>query len=755
MGNSSSRRRHKEYSVSPDAQYFCSPCSTCVQKCNKIEHERGLKHRFKCGVWTKSKESYQNIKIPSDNLLNTISRNKVSVKDASTSMDNSEYHCVDQQLEKLSEEFFILEKDKVQNCGEHYLCKKCAFSGKTFEMLSHRLGKDGGIINQCFNMDGQEIKVLEEKLQILISLMSLCVMKQMYDLLKLISMDAVPRLIDTISHKKNEDVSDAMHSKVVKIDDTKKGDNTSVPALIETSYHDEEEVSEEPNKTQLPHDISSTTGRGIDILKQSNKQLDYTELKNDDISEESIRQASEKYFLLEEGIENIGHLFECQTCNVKCNPRAMMNHLFGRNHLSPNHMKLQSISRLEEKLSIMDFFEFVKTHKGDLVSHIQSNQLQFAKSVTRVLIRMKKSCSTTDEKFAETTSDLEVPSCAEGNSFKPPESKQKWKKDVVSSTSQRTPLNNVASSSSETTCVEQSEMWGDIEEDFSSGNRITIGDSSSLSLQEQMQNACPGRDFNDFDAECETCGSVFQILNGDVDLSYDMHVQTDPKHALATAVPIERDVRNVAENHASVKSPTDQTKSQILESKQDQAKLHNTVVKHEKQISEFNENKAKVIGQVLKLEQKFVVDIGDKYSCKLCAVVVNSGSQITHHLLSPRHMSHKWKSQHTPEELHEKLVQLKSLLAFRYAGAAVSLAISIISEFQKHLQNSLEPSVTEPSNKKSQANFYCAICKISMGVKSKPQHLKGRRHKLNSSAVFKAHEVRKSLTFSSRSLSPI
>ncbi|XP_034244725.1 uncharacterized protein LOC117647177 [Thrips palmi] len=737
MGNSSSRRRLKDYSISPDAQYYCSPCSTFVQKCDIVDHERGLKHRLKYEGWIsclrkKSSEPCQEVKVSSENQLCPVSRSKVSVKDASTSMDFSEYGNIDQQGEKLLEEFFILEKDQVENRGEHYFCTKCSLHGKPFEILSHILGK-----NQCCNVDEQESEVLEEKLRILTTLMSILVMKQMYDLLKLISVDAVPRLVDVLCYKKSQNLCNDKLSETHKLDVLKESDSDSVS----TSESDSDSVStsessEDSNKNNeeimddLSDDIMLAEASAPDDAVQLHKQHDGKELISNaainTFTAVDVMRETEKYFLLDGIVEVVPGRYHCNLCNNDGNIKEMAGHaLNGRSHFSLKYLRSQPISTLEKKLIIINFFRLAKIRNEAVVAHISRHQLNFAKTALQGrLASMNHFLPSTDSyyKHAEKGTDKQgLPSLALPGTSKIREM-------------------DIPSSATSTSSLKHSGMRNKSEERAPSGNIITIGDTASESLQQQMQTACAGRDLNDFEMECGTCGAVFEIFNDDVDLSLDMHIQTDPQHALAIAVPVERNSQSLSEINTVVKSTVEHPKPPILRqtSKENEDRLLDLTAKRERQAFEFKENKARVIDKVLKLEQKFVMMRENKYYCELCVVHVNSESQITHHILSPRHMSSRWIKRHTPEELRQKLLQLKSLLAFKYAGAAVCLAIDIIDKHQGKEGSSSEsqtPKRIEPCSKDNPKVFYCDACKIKMSIGSKPQHLRGKRHKANSSAL--------------------
>lgn len=738
-----------------DAQYYCSPCCTFVQKCNVVEHERGLKHRLKCEGWMKclkkkSKEPCHKADISSENKSSSISEIKVLSKDASTSMDNSEYESLNEQVENLLEEFFLLEKDQVLNCTSYYLCIKCSYEGKAFEMLSHRLGKNQNDSDQCCGMNEEALDVLEAKLQILTTLMSLCVVTKMYDLLKLISMNAVQRLIDAVCIKKGE--HGCVHGdKLSQIDETyqkddfKKNDSISISASIHESYNSNEEISEELCLSiPAEDDITFTEISETKVPEQPNKELDHTKfVLNATITEKDVIRATEKFILLEKVESMPRGQYKCQSCGVTCNSLAMLNHVMGKNHLKlrqieANQGRFHSVSTLTEKFHLIRYFEFLKGQKCALVSHIHRKQLDSAMTSTHTLLKMSlcmsRGCSLAESCQILATM-LEPPCLVER-----PGTKNIRTEDVVSSVSQLTcsitpSPNNVALSPTDTRILEETK--NETRESLSSGNRITIGESVSVSLQEQMQNACAGRDLSDFEMECGTCGAVFPIFNDDVDLSLDIHIQTDTQHALATAVPLERNVQRVAEfTPVQIdKTTEDHTKPQISESKENKSKLLALVSSNDKQVSESKQNKERLCDEVLKLEQKYVVPREGKYYCQLCAVQVNSTSQIVHHILSPKHISPKWLRRHSPDELELKLQLLKSLLKYKYAGNVLILAIGNIHQFLGNPPEFHSLNVVEPSRKESPATFYCEICKISMTVGSKLQHLRGKRHTTNTSVV--------------------
>lgn len=227
---------------------------------------------------------------------------------------------------------------------------------------------------------------------------------------------------------------------------------------------------------------------------------------------------------------------------------------------------------------------------------------------------------------------------------------------------------------------------------------LKIGDSTFACLQEEFEEVefSSGKDLDDFVVECEICGIVFQTFNNNLDLSYDLHVQNDPQHALALAVPLERDAKQMAELSKTSTAPEKATKKAR---RRPRNKRKKTLLKSNASQASTQENKLSIQSGKTP-EGKLVNPNSLPFFCKICNIPMTCGNKIGH----------------LTSKLH-----IKKALQTNCTGN---------SKVMGHGENTghfSDPKLKENAN----LVFSCKVCNRSMDDCNKESHLMGKLHKAN------------------------
>ncbi|XP_034253497.1 uncharacterized protein LOC117652572 isoform X2 [Thrips palmi] len=288
---------------------------------------------------------------------------------------------------------------------------------------------------------------------------------------------------------------------------------------------------------------------------------------------------------------------------------------------------------------------------------------------------------------------------------------------------------------------------------------VNIGDSTLSCLQEEFEKIkiSVEQDLNDYELECGTCGGVFQTYNNDVDLSLDLHVQNDPQHALATAMPLDRDAKQMAELVKNLvprilapkKRPRKSVGSKILEGSGNGSKCCLICLQDISSLSSQAKTKhlencvnpnsltffCKVCSESMTQAHKgmHLESKGHKakaslnFFCSICSENMTAGEK-ENHLISERHRemvaSDFFCEICDKTVLDKKMHNLKSHKFMASSRFFCYLCSENMDEWEK--ENHL---MSERHRQKAALYFFCEICKRWMVKANEETHIKGKLHK--------------------------
>ncbi|XP_052123408.1 uncharacterized protein LOC113205272 isoform X2 [Frankliniella occidentalis] len=421
------------------------------------------------------------------------------------------------------------------------------------------------------------------------------------------------------------------------------GEQTSSTA--EVKNNDVSSIPNDPNESKCVPGVN-----GVKIF-----------IKGKCITLEDIIEAVTEYFVIDGIVETRKKVpvsnFVCTKCNVACIMSNMISHMISKGHrgIAQN----QTLNELEKKHEILAFLQLARD------SHKLLKSMDFV---------------TVEKTLQEIQNLIEA-----GNLAKAKMMGAKFDSASLPAISQPSYSSTVSESSQELEEV-------DVEGRVNLTDNIVIGNSNLGSLQEEVEQARQENDIDDFEMECGICGVVFLIFNDDVDFSFDKHIQDDPQHQLAIAVPVERDAKSMAEMSKTILTP--------VVNKAPINKLPNMR-------AVVTQGRSKVCEELLKVEQKFVSLGQDSYfTCKLCSVTKKKTLAL-HHLISREHLSDNWAGHFTDVELVQRSKFLYSLLKYKYAVTMLTSAIERIkkivedrslSEFEQYRLNNAVGEQKVPVN---------------------------------------------------------
>lgn len=284
-----------------------------------------------------------------------------------------------------------------------------------------------------------------------------------------------------------------------------------------------------------------------------------------------------------------------------------------------------------------------------------------------------------------------------------------------------------------------------------SEDAIKIGDSSTASLQAEFEGGVvsDGKDLNDYQVECEICGVVIQILNNNLDLSFEMHVQNDPQHALAISVPVERDAKQMAEltqKSSALKRVTrKEVGPKICVAKGDGPKY--CTVKE----CNVNKKKAETARPMAKSRSKSELIASSQltkkvnpnllnFFCKICEKNMIQGNKKTHEesKLHKANMSLDFFCEICSEHMtrgdmlrHELSTEHKENVSGEFF-CQICDRLMMVANKESHLEG-------KQHEKKALLDFFCEICSEHMTLGEKESHASSPRHKENVSVEFVCH----------------
>ncbi|KAK3913007.1 Glutamate 5-kinase [Frankliniella fusca] len=697
-------------------QYFCSPCSVNVPKANVITHEQGRYHKKSCESWVSnfSTKSFENRK-PQES-SNPVFPSKECITDLNKDKDK-----VYSSLSRAAIEMYIhLERDFIyQEKGQkEYKCALCSPSSShsLLGIFNHAISIQHRHKTQWLSVQTQDLR--RDKISALMNIKSfkseISNQISLSDISELIELfNALEKEKSELIHRKCHDDAKSMHDSssvqptkttgchqttkitsemksLFEINSGKKDSDVKKDVTHSLAYP----LQEFNNLNVVPNDQDTSITRALNgdsnsqncskILDKdegsrcetstySSGLKDFSEIvlgnpvlehpedgkemihqpkephscpnepnaasdypkNNMKGTEEDVLETLQEYFMIDQMTmtKPTKHkpisIFMCNFCgSPTCIMQNMLPHILSKNHRKI--MQNQSLNQLERKLEILTFLRQVRD-KSKLLKSMGLNELESTMKEMKELIALGQ--KRVDEIFDEYFPSLPIA------------------QESVKSVTEKS----------------------DYDKEYCVGDTIVIGNSNLLSLQEEVVQACEGKEIDDFEYECETCGVVIEIFNNDVDLSMDMHIQNDPQHQLASAVPVERDAQKMSE----------MSKSCMVEKVSMSTKSKTSV---QEKVSKFAKSKTSVIEEILQLEQKFVDSKPNGVHCMLCSVHVKR-SLAVHHFLSKKHMTDRWASSYSDDDLQEKCKILSSLKKCNYA---VSMLTSAISRIKQYLSNRLK-----------------------------------------------------------------
>lgn len=641
------------HSAASNAMYYCSPCEVFVPKANVINHECGQRHSQSCKTWA----------VQFQKASQTSESKKVNQESNSLTIKSS---CSDLSIHSIT--------DKIATSKNFSIVNNDCFTEKEIEKTSYA---------PIVGIDGYKIEATEN------------------------SVNAKAQTVDTdccyVEGSNNTDFSIAP---VVKkdcsiLEDMQKTADANTPIF---------------QKDHLSPEADMKNAKTSIVEKGSFNETISS------VTDDQIRKKIEEYLAMEETVSRVAAsdgYYSCQQCPTgSLHYPIMLSHVTGKWHLTSGLR--QDHNKITRKVDILNHLLSIKSPKNKHLLNVVS-----AMSAKRVI--QHAACQS--ENVTNTPTELE------SAQISIPDSSVMSPQNVISSylnvqistlskhnnsldsadqmgTSQPSSINNVSqhgvpchfeespmlsnqsraiddmtrkSSQRGIVCVEiiESQMLKDSRSQdalISEVEALVIGEETGSTLLDQLHQACPGKDLGDYETQCGTCGVVFQIYNGDLDLSLDMHVQNDPQHLLAIEVPTQRDPQAMAES-AKTSNVSQKGKSQ-----------QKTMVSSKKvSIADTSNGKSQVIAEVFSLEQKNIETKERNHYCKLCRLYMKNDTQFLHHLLFPQHLSERWIKDLTDEDVNQKVLTLKSLLRkYKYGSVALQNALHRISSLMA-MQNRSTP----------------------------------------------------------------
>ncbi|XP_026276610.1 uncharacterized protein LOC113205272 isoform X1 [Frankliniella occidentalis] len=615
---------------SNDGSYFCFPCSVTVPKANVITHETGKNHKKSCETWVAN----------SSQVANSVASTQTEQQESLKNIDKSTASL------------------KASSNDGSYFCFPCSVNVPKANVITHQTGKNHKKCCETWVANSSQKSIqyhksteLENSTKMTASEFSKMIGS--FHEATILSSDKTNNLIKAQSEKSDFEhpMSDLEMVEPHKLELTPlnlassplNGEQTSSTA--EVKNNDVSSIPNDPNESKCVPGVN-----GVKIF-----------IKGKCITLEDIIEAVTEYFVIDGIVETRKKVpvsnFVCTKCNVACIMSNMISHMISKGHrgIAQN----QTLNELEKKHEILAFLQLARD------SHKLLKSMDFV---------------TVEKTLQEIQNLIEA-----GNLAKAKMMGAKFDSASLPAISQPSYSSTVSESSQELEEV-------DVEGRVNLTDNIVIGNSNLGSLQEEVEQARQENDIDDFEMECGICGVVFLIFNDDVDFSFDKHIQDDPQHQLAIAVPVERDAKSMAEMSKTILTP--------VVNKAPINKLPNMR-------AVVTQGRSKVCEELLKVEQKFVSLGQDSYfTCKLCSVTKKKTLAL-HHLISREHLSDNWAGHFTDVELVQRSKFLYSLLKYKYAVTMLTSAIERIkkivedrslSEFEQYRLNNAVGEQKVPVN---------------------------------------------------------